>query len=273
LFSSKYAQSFQKDDGSLWAFRVTGTQDGTVDPADADNGANDYFDIHVGDDFTGEFIKVDPAVARGDTADLPQDALEDWSNANNVFQFIRIEDIAYDPDQPRTVYFADTGNSRLIDPGTGRLYRAPSGTPGTSASLGRIFKLVMNAADPTKVDSFSVVTESETIGMRNPDNVAVSHDSLMVQEDTSDAKIWRFDLAGGTWQHVATATIPAAETSGIVDVSRWFGSGWWALDVQTHVAIASTPGQTYTGPGPQNGATFTARLEGGQLLLMHVPGS
>jgi len=273
LFSSKNAQSFQKDDGSLWAFRVTGTQDGTVDPADAANGANDYFDIHVGDDFTGEFIKVDPAVARGDTADLPQDALEDWSNANNVFQFIRIEDIAYDPDQPRTVYFADTGNSRLIDPGTGRLYRAPSGTPGTSASLGRIFKLVMNAADPTKVDSFSVVTESETIGMRNPDNVAVSHDSLMVQEDTSDAKIWRFDLAGGTWQHVATATIPAAETSGIVDVSRWFGAGWWALDVQTHVAIASTPDQTYTGPGPQNGATFTARLEGGQLLLMHVPGS
>ena len=152
------------------------------------NGANDYFDIAPGDDFTGEFILVPADVARGDTADLPQDALEDWSNANNVFQFVRVEDIAYDPDSPRTVYFADTGNSRLLDPGTGRLYRASSG--GAFAG-GRIFKMVMNANDPTVVDSFSVLLDAASIGMRTPDNVAVSHDTLMVQEDTSSfSKIW-----------------------------------------------------------------------------------
>lgn len=273
MFRAQNAKAFQKDDGTLWAFRVTGTQSGPVDPANPANGANDYLDIHVGDTFKGEFIPVDPAVARGDTADLPQDALEDWSNANNIFQFVRVEDIAYDPDQPRTIYFADTGNSRLIDPGTGRLYRAPSGTTGTAASLGRIFKMVLNAHDPRKVDSFSIVTESETIGMRSPDNVAVSHRSLMVQEDTSDAKIWRYDLSAGTWTHIASATQPTAETSGIVDVSKWFGRGWWALDVQSHINIATTPGQVYAGPGPSNGVTYTARREDGQLLLMYVPGS
>jgi hypothetical protein len=272
-YTASDAKDFMRDDGKLWAFRVTGTQDGPVDKEDPFNGANDYFDIAVGDDFRGEFIKVPEDIARGDTADLPQDALEDWSNANNVFQFIRVEDIAYDPDHPRTVYFADTGNSRLIDPGTGRLYRAPSGTPGTLTSLGRIYKMELNRWNPRKVDSFSVVTESETIGMRAPDNLDVGRRSLMVQEDASDAKIWQMDLATGAWTHIATATQPTAETSGIVDVSRWFGRGWWAIDVQSHVNTSETPGQVYTGPGPSNGVTFTARREDGQLLLMYVPGS
>ena len=75
--------------------------------------------------WSGEFIAVPDAIARGTTADPPQTALENWSNANNVFQFVRVEDIAYDPDDPRVVYFADTGSTRLKeDPATGRLFRA-----------------------------------------------------------------------------------------------------------------------------------------------------
>ena len=95
--------------------------------------------------------------------------------------------------------------------------------------------MVMNASDPTVVDSFSILTEASAISMRSPDNLAVGHDSIMVQEDTSNAKIWQYSLGTGTWAHVATATQPEAETSGIVDVSEWFGAGWWALDVQSHV--------------------------------------
>ena len=44
----------------------------------------------------------------------PQDALEQWSNENNVFQFIRLEDIAYNRDNPRVVYVADTGSTRIV---------------------------------------------------------------------------------------------------------------------------------------------------------------
>jgi hypothetical protein len=267
---------FLGGDGHLWAFRVTSGNAGPVDPADPQNDANDFFEINVGDNWKGEFIRVPDAVAQGTTGDLPQDALEDWSNANNVFQFIRIEDIAYDPDHPRKVYFADTGNSRLIeDPGTGRPYRAASGTPGTSSSNGRVFKMVMSKHDPTRVKSFKVLAEASDLGMRSPDNIAVSHKSIMVQEDTSSfSKIWRYDLATKTWTHVATATQEPAETSGIVDVSRWFGPGWWALDVQSHTDQAlNNHYLTWTGPTPPGGDQYRLHRENGQLLLMHLPGS
>lgn len=271
-FSSKNWNTFLKDEGTLWAFRVTGTEAGPVDPADPHNGANDYLDMSPGDVWTGEFIAVDPAVARGDTTDLPQDALEDWSNANNVFQFVRVEDIAYDPDNPRVVYFADTGNTRLVDPGTGRLYRASSG--GAPAG-GRVFRMVLNADDPTVVDEFSIYLEASSISMRNPDNIAVGHDTIVVQEDTSSfSKIWTNPIGTSSWTHIATATQQPAETSGIVDVSHWFGDGWWALDVQSHVNLpGSVPGVVYGGPGPNNGVVHTQRREDGQLLLMYVPGS
>ena len=90
--------------------RITGV-DGVplADPADDFNGANDYLDLDVGEEFQGEFIDVPDAVADDD-----QDALEDWSNDNNVFQAIRLEDLATDKNDPRTIYIADTGRTRVI---------------------------------------------------------------------------------------------------------------------------------------------------------------
>lgn len=279
LHSAKHWKSFQQDIGTLWAFRVTGTDAGAVVPTDPFNDANDYFEINVGDTWTGEFIPVPEDVAEGTTGALPQDALEDWSNANNVFQFIRLEDLAYDPDNPRTVYIADTGNSRLVeDATTGRLFRAAS---GGMASSGRIFKMVFNADDPTVVDEFSILADSADVGFRAPDNMDAGHNSLMVQEDASDAKIWMYSLAADTWTHVATVdqdddptTPDSGESSGIVDISRWFGPGWWALDVQSHNNQFTGPLITWQGPGgPAVGTEYRERRENGQLLLMHVPNS
>jgi hypothetical protein len=295
MYGAKDEKKFVNDNGTLWAFRVTGTQAGSVDPADPLNNANDFFEINVGDTWTGEFIKVNQAVARGQTPDRPQDALEIWSNANNVFQFIRVEDIAYDPDNPRVLYFADTGNTRLLeDAGTGRLWRAPTGTPGTLSSNGRIFKMVLNEDDPRIVDSFSIVVDATSIGMRAPDNLDVGHNSLMVQEDTTNAKIWRFDLAT-TWTHVATVdSVPTdntvndpGESSGIIDMSPWLGAGWWALTVQAHQDVNQLATgavhvdqfldptfHTWTGgPIPPGGDQYRFHREKGQLLLMHIPGS
>ena len=77
------------------------------------------------------FIHVPTDVGRGLTGEPPQTALENWSNENNVFQFVRVEDIAYDRNDSHVVYFADTGEPRAIpDPATGRLMRGPSGTMG-----------------------------------------------------------------------------------------------------------------------------------------------
>jgi hypothetical protein len=292
-------EAFVADDADLWAFRVTGTDAGPVDAADPQNDANDYLEISPGDTWTGEFIHVPDAIARGTTADQPQAALENWSNANNVFQFVRVEDIAYDPDDPRVVYFADTGSTRLReDPATGRLFRADASAVPYINTDGRLFKFVMNEDDPTVVDEFSVVAQGllaeqltnpapptpptfnvidPGVGFRAPDNLDVGHSSLMLQEDASNAKIWRFDLAS-SWTHVATVTHPTApaagESSGIIDMSEWLGPGWWALDVQSHVNESVGPaGQTYVTPLTGAVLTYQTRREDGQLLLMQIPGS
>lgn len=273
LNTANDADHFLSDKGQMWAFQVTATNEGAVDPYNPFNHANDYLDISGNEVFSGRFIHVPTDVARGLTGEPPQTALENWSNANNVFQFVRVEDIAYDPDDPRTVYFADTGTSRLAeDPATGRLRRLSSG--GTTSD-GRIFKMILNAKDPRIVDSLSIVVEAGTIGMRNPDNLDVGHNSIMVQEDPpNNAKVWRYDLTAGSWTHVATATQSSAETSGIVDVSAWFGDGWWALDVQSHVNLPGAQGPfTYTVPLTGRQMTYNTRREDGQLLLMQIPGS
>lgn len=268
LHTTRNWSSFVGGEGTLYGFRITGTDAGAVDPADPFNEANDFFDIEVGDIWTGEFIPVREDVAHGTTTQLPQDALEDWSNANNIFQFIRVEDVAYDPDEPRTVYFTDTGNTRIYqEPSTGRLRRLISSSdplvPSSRSSNGRLFKMVMNDSNPLLVDEFSIFADGGSPPVppapaipppaghpawRAPDNLDVGHGSIMVQEDVSNAKIWQYSLASQTWTHVATvdqdqnpATSDNGESSGIVDASRWLGDGWWVLDVQGHPRAVPPP--------------------------------
>lgn len=308
LYRAKNSRDVKRDRGTLWAFRVTATHSGRVNPLDAQNNANDYLEIGPGQSWKGQFIRVPREIARGTTGDRPQAALEAWSNANNVFQFVRVEDMAYDPDSPRTVYFSDTGTTRLREnPSTGRLIRASATDRPYVDSDGRVFKMVFNRKDPTVVDSFSIVAQGRLqeqlpavppstdpvinvldagVGFRQPDNLDVGKRSLMLQEDPANntanpnAKIWRYDLAGGSWTPVAIVDHPAGpavdpgESSGIVDVSKWLGSGWWALDVQSHVNKDLGPsGLTYTPPLSTTTITYQTRREDGQLLLMYVPGS
>ena len=253
----------------MWAFRVTGTDGGKVKAQDSFNGANDYVDLEPGEVFTGEFIRVPQQIARGDTDVAPQDALEQWSNENNVFQFIRLEDLAYDKNDPSVVYIADTGRSRVVpDPETGRLTRGPSGTVG-QADNGSMFVMEFDENNPRKVNAFYKLAQGDDpavddfVAFSAPDNVDTSVNSLMVQEDNDDAKIWRMDLSSGDWSHVATVLDPDGESSGIVDASEWYGPGSWLLTVQAHGSNESEE---------QVGDVLFKR-EDGQLLLMTIDGS
>jgi hypothetical protein len=167
------------DKGSMWAFRVTETDEGKVDKADAFNGANDYLDLQPGDNWKGEFIRVPKKIARGQTNVAPQQALEDWSNENNVFQFIRLEDLAYDKNDTRVVYVADTGGSEIVpDSGTGRMQRL-RGSVG-QADNGRVFKFVFDEHNPRKVVGFSVLADGDAPGsdvyvpFTSPDSIDTS---------------------------------------------------------------------------------------------------
>ena len=110
----------------------------------------------------GRFIRVPDDVADGDTGVAPQTALETWSNDHNVLHFVRVEDLGYDPDSPRTVYFAEPAppaSRRTPTPG------ACSGRPLRRVryydSDGRVFKIVLNEADLIVVDSFSIVAQGK----------------------------------------------------------------------------------------------------------------
>lgn len=287
------------DNGALWAFRATGKNGNSVDPADPFNGANDYGDIASGDVVTGVFIPVPRDVALGD-----QTALENWSNTNNVFQFIRVEDIAYDKNDPRIVYFADTGEPRatVVGSTTGRLRRGSSFTPPATAGPypnGRIFKMELNENDPLVVDGLSILIDADAGGyynpnaLHNPDNIDTSvNGSLMIQEDpgshngfnagfpnATNARVWRYDLETGTMTVVAEvdqSLVPASlkgawESSGIVDVSATFGPGTWLLNVQAHTLFVESEVRTVTAGSASGPMTF--KREGGQLLLLKIPGS
>ncbi len=263
------------DEGTLWAFRVTEANGVAVKPRNPFNGANDYLDISLGDVFEGEFIKVPRAVALGTstrfTATDPQGILEEWSNINNVFQFIRLEDVAYDKNDPSIFYVADTGGSRVVpDAATGRMMRGPSGTVGL-ADNGRMFKFVLDPVDPTKITHFSVMADGDgpsAVGFRAPDNIDTSVNSLMVQEDADNAAVWRYDFGTSTWSTVAWVNDPDGESSGIVDASAWFGPGTWILDVQGHGTwVNQVRGDNVGQPG------VTLKRESGQVMLMRIPGS
>jgi hypothetical protein len=159
--------------------------------------------------------------------------------------------------------------------------------------------MVFNANDPTVVDSFSILINADLGGYNNfdvphnVDNVGASVNSLMITEDPGShnnfapgtpgaptARIWMYNFAAGTLSVAAAVDQsgdPAArlgtwEASGILDVSSIFGPGTWLVDVQAHTVYVDTEVRTVTGPGGVSG-TLLFKREGGQLLLLTIPGS
>jgi hypothetical protein len=321
--------SLLDDEGDLWAFV-------------SDNSSfTDYYDFVPGStqSITGHFIKVPKNIATGKnpdgseltSADVgypapdggwqtdlrttgpavpidgPQWVLEYWSHLNHVFQFVRVEDIAYDkrPGMGNVVYFADTG-------------RATAGDPGANKSTnGRIWKMVLDPDDPTQVDSLSILLDGDDSAVQTPgeihqpDNVETTATGLLVTEDpggnnqfpansadpnATTARLWYVPFSSpGSAQVVAkidqsadagpTDVGPAPtndpslgnwgswETTGIVDASAAFGAGAYLINVQAHsLWIEKAPGPDTFIDSETVNPDFTYKREGGQLLLLRIPG-
>ncbi len=277
MYLTHGAWGVMHDSGALYGFK-------SDDPS-----VNDYGDLSGSKSVSGTFVRVPVQVALGD-----QNALEKWSNDNGIFQFIRIEDLAYDRNSPNVVYFADTGEPRAIpDPTTGRLKRGPSGTKGAYPN-GRIFKLVLDKKNMLKVESLSILVDGDAKGaagagdvslIHQPDNIETTKKAVLWQEDPgsqngyaandpngTNARIWRYDLKTGKTDVVAAANQPALdaaapkgswETSGLVDASSVFGEGWFFTNVQAHSVLVQQE--------KRDGVTY--KREAGQLLLVKIPGT
>jgi hypothetical protein len=282
LYTAEDADEVWDDEGTLYAF-VSDVP--TV---------NDYGDLTVAGSVSGKFVEVPESIAKG-----PQGPLEAWSNDNNVFQFIRLEDIAYDRGNPKVVYLADTGEPRAL-PGDPRLIRGPSGTMGPYPN-GRIFKLVLDRKDPLTVKSLSILINGDAFpagsldSLHQPDNLETTKRSLLIQEDPGShnqyaaplgagkttARIWKYDLKTGRLEVVARvdqAADPAAslgswESSGIVDASDTLGKNWFFVDVQAPSLSLDRQILTPDGPDPDDLPEAVVEREGGQLLAIKIPGT
>jgi hypothetical protein len=310
------------DQGELWAF-VSDTP-----------GVKNYYDVVPGSGTVvhGHFIQVPKDVATGKKADGselkaadkgypappsngswqtdlrsttpigidgPQWVLEYWSDTHDVFQFVRVEDIASDkrPGMGNVVYIADTGR--------GRTPAQSQDTPNFKSTNGRIWKMVLDPKDPTVVTSLTVLVEGDDNPVKTlneihqPDNLESTANGLLVTEDpgssnqfpagstdpsATPARLWSVPFSG-TPQPVATvnqsADGPAGstdvdgrapgnwgawETSGIVDASAAFGPGAFLINIQAHTLwVEKGPGADNNGDGQPD---FTYKREGGQLLLI-----
>jgi hypothetical protein len=282
---------------------------------------NDYGDLTTASpSVTGHFIEVPRAIATGKidgrevtSADFgyprptdpdpfpsqptpampdgPQWVLEHWSNLNNVFQFIRIEDTAYDRTNGKIMYIADTGEPRALpDARTTRLRRAASGTRGPYMN-GRLFKLALHSSNPLGTATLSILPGAnfDDLGYDNaaaphqPDNMESTANAIWFQEDpgahnaqplfpaATNARIWRYDLTTRALRVVAEVDQSMSpitnkgtwESSGIVDASEVWGPGAFLVDVQAH--------QWDMDAGTGNDPPAVPKRERGQLLLIRVP--
>jgi hypothetical protein len=119
--------------------------------------------------------------------DGPQWVLEYWSDINNVFQFVRIEDIAYDkrPGMENIIY--------IVDSGRGRTAAQSLDTPNFRSTNGRVWKMVLDSNDPTMVTSLTVFAEGDDNPVQTldeihqPDNIRSTPNGILVTEDPGRA--------------------------------------------------------------------------------------
>jgi hypothetical protein len=233
--------------------------------------------------------------------DGPQWVLEYWSDINNVFQFVRIEDIAYDkrPGMGNVVYLVDSGRGRRADQSLD--------TPNFRSTNGRVWKMVLDPADPTVVTSLTVFVEGDDNPVKTlaevhqPDNIESTQNGILLTEDpgssqqfpagsadpnATTARLWyvpfngapqvvaRIDQSADGGPTDVDGRSPgnwgAWESTGIVDASAAFGPGAFLINVQAHTLwVEKADGEDNYAPA---GPDFTYKREGGQLLLIRTPG-
>ena len=257
-YVSRHWKDALQGSGQLGVF----VPDGTA--TDGDWSSND---ISRGQSISGHFEPLDQATDNANAA-----SLEAAAQAKGAFDFVRIEDVAVARNQKGVVYFSDTGST------------------GHETVRGRIYKLAMDRRDPTKATLTVLLDGDNGDDIVNPDNVDTSKRALVIQEDrnaehrfsatmgaaTGYSRVLVFDLKTGSLRPVARVDTPASiaatrgegdwETSGMTNARRWFGRGWWLMQVQQHHTTVNQPANPDLVPNTTTG-------EGGQTVKIYIPGT
>jgi len=198
--------------------------------------------------------------------------LDAASDAVGAFTFARPEGGAFNKKDSDQFVFVTTGG-------------------GVKNTLGRVYQLDLKHTDVTGPATLEVVVNADQVIAAggdtaiSPDNIDVSDDYLMINEDGTsqsravmatkgrDGSIWRFAIDkkgvdGSSGERIAELDPPGFsgvaigpgiwESSGIIDGSTMFGKDAWLFDVQAHPQ-PGVAGQLLPQPNT---------VEDGQLLLM-----
>jgi hypothetical protein len=219
------------DNGHLFGIKVAGYP--LEDPATG---------IPSGARFTG--------FDHGDVRNKTGAALDAESVAAGVTTFQRPEDSAWDPTNPRILYFATTASFT----GSSRLWRLTFDDPRKPAA-GGVIDMLLDGSE----------------GQKMLDNLTVDRGGrLVLEEDPGNqphlAKIWSYEPKRDQLTMVAQSdparfTAPGTppfnqdeEHSGIIDASAILGKDWFLGDTQAHYA---NPDQEL--------------VEGGQMWALKIP--
>ena len=224
-------------DGDLYVLSITGHANETLAEKSA---------------VKATWVMVPDEVAMGPSADLST-----WVDvAGRSTNFRRLEDIHEDPNDSGTLYFVTTGRT---------------GTTPLDNTLGKLYRLTLNANNPTGEASIELLQNGGLAKGVSYDNLVVDHNGqVVIQEDeTGDggdimaqenrqARVWGYDIATGmvkpllevTQSEIFSTTVGLWETSGIVEIGSDanLGLSSYLLDVQAH------------------GMANADYIEGGQLL-------
>jgi Alkaline phosphatase PhoX len=257
--SSQLYMYTAEDTDELWA------DEGTLHAFVADGTDNDYFDLQPGETISGSFVAVPDEIAKGKDADDgheltqavdfpaypvpsggpsvppdgPQWILDQWGNVantpsvagNDVFDFIRLEDIAYDkrPGMSNVVYIADSG-------------RATAGPANqlTTSTNGRIYKMVLDpdeTGDPTEAE-ISILVQGDDVAtvatdpvgsfneIHQPDNLETTpNGNLLITEDPSGNNNYALPAGPGKttarlWRVPLGAVDPDASKTAVLAVDQ-----------------------------------------------------
>ena len=226
-------------------------------PDDQGDGDPSADDIAVGDTMAGRFVTI---------RDIERyDGLEVNAIAERLgsFNFVRIEDAATHPSAPGVVYISETGHN------------------AGETRNGRLYRLTYDVDHPRRATLEVVLDGDAGDDIVNPDNLGLNETSLVIQEDRNKtssgyARIHVYDLT--TEILTAVARLDPSdraiergggpgvwESSGVVDVSDFYGDGTWLLDVQAHATSIAQQGL--------NLKIDSAKGQRGQLLLVTIPGT
>jgi hypothetical protein len=279
---------------------ATGRNPDGTDVMGAD--AEDALDLSAGTfavPTNGSFSRP-PGKVTGPSVDGPQWVLERWSQLNHVFSFVRLEDMAYDKRQgmSNVVYVVDSG-------------RGATGAADGRSTNGRVWEMVLDTNDPTKVTSLSILIEGDdnpvkTRGeIHQPDNIETTQNGIYFTEDPgssqqfnytteqladpgrTEARIWQYQFSTEATSVVFKVDQSADEGPTDVDSAARGNLGAWEasgiVDVSKYfgagtflVTVQAHTLFVETAPGidvtGDANPDILNKREGGQLLLVQVPG-